>query len=291
MLSQMLSQMLLQKLTRDDPLSLRQRWKIVLRSSGREVGGEIIAADCATGNYTVKEGGEEKTISTYPHGIALVSRLAALLLVGSFAVGLSACAGLTPPVQPTPASINNTVQQLSAITASPTVAWQAVDYAVRASCHAYLNGAATRNSDLALASGGLGLGGIGAMGFLSNGGNVPGALAAGAVTTLGQNFLNLFQQSGPTPSVGDSILVGDALDKYEANVELNPPASVAMAASFGDDEWFLCSWGGIQELRQKAEMTAQVSTGSVQASASTVPFTAVMTPTWPGRPHIYVNGR
>ena len=84
--------MLLQKLTRSDTEAERKRWKIVLRSSGRDVAGDIVAADCESGDYTVMEAAEEKTVSTYPQGIAIVARIAILALLGGFALGLAGCA-------------------------------------------------------------------------------------------------------------------------------------------------------------------------------------------------------
>ena len=73
------------------------------------------------------------------------------------ALGLASCASqLTPPAQPSPASIVSTQTALAAITGDPVSAWEAGDYMVRAACHAYLNEMAAREANMSLAGGALG---------------------------------------------------------------------------------------------------------------------------------------
>jgi hypothetical protein len=201
-------------------------------------------------------------------------------------LALAGCAGVTPPSQPSPATIESTLTALASITADPVTAYQAGNYEVRAACHAYLNAAASRSANISLASGGLGLAGTAAAGFLVAGANPGGAAAAGVLAALGQNFLGLFQQAGAIPyGAGTSTIIENALDAYEAGVAASPPTSVAMAASFTDDEWYLCSPGGYAELMEKAAMTAGVSTsaaGPAMSRALSVPM--------PPRPVIRING-
>lgn len=201
-------------------------------------------------------------------------------------VGLAGCAGSMTPTQPTPASINQTIGALSVITADPVTAWQAGDYAVRTACHAYLNGAANQSVNLGLAGGGLGLGGVAAAGFLTSGGNPVGAAAATGIAALGQAFLNLFQASGSIPYTSETaMLIENALDAYEAQVDANPPQTVARAASYVDDLWWQCSPGGYAMNASRALSTATVS--AVPAAAAQSFALGLSTG---NRPRILING-
>lgn len=203
----------------------------------------------------------------------------ALPLALAGALAISGCAGVSPPAQPTPASIESTLAALQAITADPVTAWQAGDYAVRASCHAYLNASAQRNANLSLGVGALGLGGAAAAGM--------GSPAAAGAVALASSFLTLFQQSGAIPyTEGTSTLIENALNAYEAGVTNAPPATVEQAASYVDDLWFLCSPGGYAELMQKAAMGASVSSGG----SAPVAHARMSLPVTQSRPVIQVNG-
>ena len=204
-------------------------------------------------------------------------------------LALAGCSSVAAPIQPTPASITSTQQALAAMMADPSFAglgpvqvWQVGDYQVRAACHAYLSSAAIRSSNLALASGGLGMAGTAATGFLAAGGGFQGAAAAAGLTALGQSFLALFQASGPTPSVADGMLVMAAMDAREAGVLASPPSSVPIAMSDVDDQWFDCSWGGISTLRDRASMTANVT--AVRPGFA-------LAGTFSARPRILINDR
>jgi hypothetical protein len=203
-----------------------------------------------------------------------------LLAAGALALALAGggCAGVTPPSQPTPDSIESTLTALQAITVDPLTAWQAGDYAVRAACHAFLNASAERNASLGLGIGALGLGGAAAA--------TTNPAAAGAIALAG-SFLTMFQQAGPIPyTAGTSSIIEKAIDTYEAGVNAAPPTSIAQAASYVDDVWFLCSPGGYAELMQKAAMGAAVSNGRAPTSAAMMP--RAVAPRM--RPAIKVNG-
>ncbi len=118
---------------------------------------------------------------------------------------------------------------------------------------------AARSANINLASGGLGLAGPAAAGFLVAGGNPMGAAAAGAISALGQTFLNLFNSSGSIPYTAEtSSIIQLALDAYENGVNIAPPQSVPQAISYVDDLWWQCSPGGYAMLVSKAIGTANV---------------------------------
>jgi hypothetical protein len=206
-----------------------------------------------------------------------VKHVLAPLALG-LALAASGCAGLSEPSQPTPAGIAATLTQLQAITADPLTAWQAGDYAVRTSCHAFLNASAERDANLGLGIGALGLSGAAAA--------TASPIASGAIALAG-SLLTLFQQSGAIPyTAATSSIIEKALDAYEAGVAAGPPQTLEQAASYVDDLWFLCSPGGYAELMQKAAIGAAVSAGSVRAAVM-LPRAAAAPPT---RPMIQVNG-
>lgn len=212
------------------------------------------------------------------------------------ALGLASCASqLTPPSQPSPASIASTQTALAAITGDPVSAWEAGDYAVRAACHAYLNEMASREANISLAGGALGIAGPAASGFLLTGGNPVGAVAASAFAALGQSLLAQYNSSGAIPyTTATAGIIENAIDAYEAAIDALPPATIAEAASYVDDEWFTCSPGGYAMLVTKAIGTAQVT-----AAPATPPAAMSASPAFAaragarvagGRPKIEVNG-
>lgn len=273
--------------TEDD----RRRWKIVRLDSGRDVPGLILEANADTGHAVTRTffaadpgqpvAHEDKKHEFGPNGFAIVARMVAIAML--IAATLSACAGITPPAQPTPASINATVQQLATISADPVTAWQAGDFAVRSACDTYLNALAQRQANFGLASGAVGTSGLAAAGFAATRANPVAAALATSASTLVQTFLGQFENAGALPySPETTALIQNAMDTYEGAVR--PPQSVAEAGGDAEGLWWLCSPAGYAELAAKA-------VGSAQVSAATVPETAFMQPTSAGRPRVFVNGR
>lgn len=216
-----------------------------------------------------------------------------IVVIGLSAVlALAGCAGqqIETPAQPTPVSINATITSLAAITADPVTSWQAGDYAVRAACHAYLNQAAARSANFGTASAAIGTAGAGAAGFLISS-NPYGAAAAAAVATLAQTFLGEYQQSGGIPYTPQtSAAIEDALDAYETAVAASPPTSTAQAASYTDDEWYLCTPAGYAEIATKAIGSATISASAGGMSSPSAAFESRSVPVNYGRPKVYVNG-
>jgi len=52
----------------------KHRWKIVRRDNFVDVPGEIVSADDATGECSMQNNGETKTLSFGPNGIRIVGR-------------------------------------------------------------------------------------------------------------------------------------------------------------------------------------------------------------------------
>lgn len=206
------------------------------------------------------------------------------------AAALTGCvASIAPPPQPTPATLAGAEASLAAIPGTPWDAWEAGDYAVRASCHAYLGELAGQASSLALASSGLGLGAAAAGGFLISGGNPGGAAAATGLAALAQSFLAAFQTSRAIPYTAETAaLIEKTLDAYEAGVAASPPATIAQAASYVDDQWWNCSYGGYAVHAAAAIGSATIAANPPVPAAGN--FAALLMPR-PARPVITVNGR
>jgi hypothetical protein len=194
--------------------------------------------------------------------------IAPLLLVGCSSMQL------TPPAQPTPAAINTAISQMALITADPATVWEVGDYEVRASCHAYLNSAATKAAQVSQASAGAGALGAGL--------SIVNPLA-GVASSLFQSFLSSYQAAGALPYTSETTtIISKALDDYGAQVSVALPSSTATAMSYIDDEWFMCSPGGYAELVAAAISTANIGGSSVGPNA---PLIAA-----PRRPGVTVNG-
>jgi hypothetical protein len=195
--------------------------------------------------------------------------------------GCSSMGSLSPPTQPTPASIQEVNVQLAALTSDPVTTWQVGDYAVRLACHAWLDAAAVQNARSAQANVGLGVLGAGL--------SIVNPLA-GVAASLGQTLLTSLQAAGPTPSAGAAALVVNALDAYEGAA--GTPSSVPAALSWVDDEWYLCSPAGVAHLEMTASITAQVGTvGSALTVPGTSSYFAARAAPLSTRPVVTINGR
>ena len=53
---------------------IKRKYKIVRLDDGRDVEGDILAADSVTGECTMQKGGEAKTLVFGPDGFRIVSR-------------------------------------------------------------------------------------------------------------------------------------------------------------------------------------------------------------------------
>jgi hypothetical protein len=191
---------------------------------------------------------------------------------------VAGCASsLTPPAQPTPASIESEIASLATITADPLTVWETGNYAVRAACLAYLNSAAAQQTSISLGSSAVGIAGAGA--------SVANPLG-GVAASLVQSFLSALSSSGTVPTTGDAVLIMGALSAYETGVSASPPASIPMAISYVDDLWFNCAPGGAAILAMKAKTSAQIGIASPPAAAFSSRGLAVL----PRRPVITVNG-
>lgn len=270
------------KLTGADSETERSRWKVVRLDLMADMPGQILAADCQTGECLLKDrNGECNGFSFGPNGLAIILRTA-LLCIG-LALGLSACAGTAPPPQPSPASIGNAIQQLAAIAADPAAIWQAGDYATRAACDSYLNRNAVRDADIGFADNLVGTSGLAAAGMTASMGNPAAAALTAGATGIARNFLGDFRQAGALPYGPETtVIVQKALDAYEAATR--PPASKAEAMADIEGLWWLCSPAGYAELVAK-------SIGSAQVSAAAMPVSAAALRASPSRPRVLVNGR
>jgi hypothetical protein len=190
-----------------------------------------------------------------------------------------ACTGqqLAPPAQVDPKAIQLVNEQLAMITSDPATTWLVGDYAVRTACHAYLNGAASQQSNMSLAGTAIGVAGAGL--------SIVNPLA-GVASSLVQTLISAYSNSGPVPTTADAILIENYLDTYEVGVALAPPMSQALAMSEVDDEWYHCSPGGIAVMAMQAKTTAQLSVIGPTAALSARAVRAAV----PTRPVVTING-
>lgn len=218
-------------------------------------------------------------------------RLAALraAVLATLAVVGAGCGTVSPPPQPTPASVAAIEAEIAAVAnQDPVTAWHAGDYGVRSGCDLYLNQAASRAAGLSTASGALGLGGTAAAGFLVAGGNPAGAAAAGTLAALGQSFLQLFQNSGAMPyTAATAVIIDKAMGAYEAAVDAAPPTDMAGAMNAIEGVWNICTPSGYAALATEAIRSATVSA----APAAAANYLAISPSPSITRPPIVVNGR
>jgi len=164
---------------------------------------------------------------------------------------LSSCATpVPPPPEPTYTSVGVDMQQAAMLSGNPLITWQVADESVRAACFAFLNGAASQQTSLALGS--LGVGAVGA-------GMTLAFPLAGLGASLAQTLLAGLSASGYVPTTADAIMVENYLNAYETAANAVPPTSNPMAVSWAVDEWYHCSPGGMKELEAQAKITAQMS--------------------------------
>lgn len=212
-------------------------------------------------------------------------RVAAFLVV----FGLAGCAGVTgniaPPPQPTPASVDAVVTEMAVLPASPTLIWEAGDWAARSTCDAYLNDLAQRNSNFGLASSAAGTSSLAAAGLADARANPVAAGLASAAGLLAQQFIGDFRSAGALPYGAETTrLIQDAQDAYEAQIALHMPATAAQAMSDVEGLHWQCTPAGAADLVTR-------SIGSAQVSAAAMSPSTAMLPTSPSRPRISVNGR
>lgn len=209
------------------------------------------------------------------------------LILGALALG--GCMNMTPPAQPTPASIETNVQAIATISPDPATTWQVADYAVRTACDAYLDEMAQRSANLGLAQAGAGTAGIAAAGFAASAGSPVAAALASSAGSLVQTFLGEFQSSGALPySAETSSIIDDAMSAYESAAA--PPATTAGAMVLAEGLWRLCSPVGYAELVAKSISTASVTAGGAAPVTESLALGAPR-PVPAGKPHILVNGR
>lgn len=220
-------------------------------------------------------------------------RSAVLQQVTTFTfLALSGCstAGLSPPAQPSAASVAAAESALAAVPGDPATVLASGVWAVHVACDAYLNAAASRDAGLSLAGAGLGTAGVAAAGFLATGGNPIGAAAATGLTSLAQTFLGEYRSSGALPyTSGTTTLVQNSMAAYEG--ALPSPASTAEAMLEVEGDWWQCSPGGYAQNVEKAAETVTVTAGAPGSVSFALARPAAAAPALRPPPIVRVNGR
>lgn len=209
--------------------------------------------------------------------VSFVATFLKTLPIFALLVGCSSM-NVSPPAQPTPASIESTVTALQGITSDPVTAWQAGEYATQAACDAYLNESAERSANINTASAGIGIVGAGVSAINP---------IAGVTSSLIQTLLSAYQSNGALPySAETTALIQNTMVAYENAVPT--PQTVAEAAMDVEGLFWQCSPAGYAENASKAIGTATVSAGGLA-----IPNAEFATPSVPhvGPPVITVNGR